>query len=75
MLVWGGWDPADRFRRTAEGALYDPVLDTWSALSTTTSTPTPRSGFAYAWTGTEFIVWGGIGNQAAVLDDGALLRF
>lgn len=75
LLVWGGWDPQMRFERKATGALYDPVGDQWRVLPMTAQTPAPRSGFAYAWTGTEFIVWGGAGNQVPAFGDGAALSF
>ena len=75
LLVWGGADPLDFFRRTAAGALYNPALDQWSALPATPQAPSPRSGFAYAWTGTEFIVWGGTAGAQSIFDDGAILSF
>ncbi len=49
MLVWGG---------AAGGGAYDPVTDTWTAISTTNA-PTTQSYATAVWTGTEMIVWGG----------------
>ncbi|MGH7269205.1 MAG: hypothetical protein ACREJ3_02140 [Polyangiaceae bacterium] len=40
------------------GAAYNPVTDTWRAMSTA-GQPSPRSGHAAIWTGTEMIIWGG----------------
>src|SRR5690606_31592440 len=48
---------------TREGGLYDPVLDMWLsgiALQSTNDAPLGGRGpSAVAWTGSEFIVWGG----------------
>jgi N-acetylneuraminic acid mutarotase len=58
VLIWGGstYDGTYKVHRT--GALYDPVANTWSPTSLTNA-PSAREFFAYAWTGTSFIVWGG----------------
>ncbi len=73
MIVWGGFDASDLSGHGyfADGARYDPVLDTWR--------PVPAPGFlpgrfrhTAVWTGTEMIVWGGQGgNGDALLADGA----
>jgi N-acetylneuraminic acid mutarotase len=59
MIIWGGWqyDPGlpDLFN---DGARYDPATDQWSPI-TLLSAPSRRAAFAYVWTGTELIVWGG----------------
>ncbi|MBI3449063.1 MAG: hypothetical protein HY049_09130 [Acidobacteria bacterium] len=58
MLVWGGdlgtLPPAP----VNSGGLYDPSHDSWR-LTTLSSAPAPRFGFASAWTGQYFLVWGG----------------
>jgi N-acetylneuraminic acid mutarotase len=57
MLIWGGWNyQSGQYFQT--GGLYDAAMDTWIPTSTVNA-PTPRAFFAYVWTGTEMIVWGG----------------
>ena len=55
------------------GAAYDPVTNTWSLISNT-GAPSPRFGYATAWTGTEMAVWGGtmVAGSAQGLNTGAL---
>ncbi len=55
MIVWGGWNGADRFNT---GGKYNPSTDSWTATSTI-NTPSPREDFTAVWTGSEMIVWGG----------------
>ena len=58
MLVWGGYttSPLGPFLDT--GGRYDPVTDTWQAM-TTVNAPVGRPGSTAVWAGTEMIVWGG----------------
>lgn len=71
LLVWGGavaavQGPEQAF--VADGAAYDPATGGWRRLA-----PSPlegRSGAAVVWTGTEMVVWGGLG-AVAHLGDGA----
>lgn len=50
----------------ADGAAYDPVTDTWRQL------PLPpdgqRSEAIAVWTGTQMIVWGGVGDHGLLSD-------
>jgi N-acetylneuraminic acid mutarotase len=57
MIVWGGESccPLTRFNT---GGLYDPVMDTWTALNTS-GAPSARPLHTAVWTGSEMIVWGG----------------
>src|SRR5437762_3248448 len=41
-------------------------IDSWTATSTT-NVPTARTGHTAVWTGTEMIVWGGVGNGGATI--------
>ncbi|MCP4901899.1 MAG: DUF11 domain-containing protein [bacterium] len=61
MVVWGGYDTIAASHLDT-GGLYDPATDSWVATSATNA-PSPRAGFAAAWTGTEMIVWGGYGGS------------
>ncbi len=71
LLVWGGIETGEA--RTNSGGAYDPVVDSWSAMSVDAATPSPRSGHTAVWAGKEMVVWGGdsgavIGGE---LGDGA----
>jgi len=61
MLVWGGHavDELGEPEFYYDGALYDPVTDTWSPITHQGWRPSERWHFAYAWTGTHFILQGG----------------
>ena len=58
MLVWGGASDFFAIQRYNDGALYDPVSNTWTSISTT-GAPSPRDAAAAVWTGTEMLIWGG----------------
>lgn len=71
LLVFGGERPGvddSRVEHLGEAWLYDLVDHGWRQLPP--SPLTPRSGAAAAWTGNEFIVWGGIG-PTSIFADGA----
>ena len=68
LLVWGGigdsygefdylnqWSCADY----GNGGRYNPSTDTWTAMSTNNA-PGSRAQMAFAWTGAELVVWGGL---------------
>jgi len=58
MLIWAG--ASDFFVPTFfnNGALYNPVANTWTPM-TTAGAPIPRDAAAAIWTGSEMLVWGG----------------
>jgi N-acetylneuraminic acid mutarotase len=58
MVVWGGLDGA--FVNT--GGRYNPANNTWTATATANA-PAVRSGVPSIWTGTEMLVWGGVGGS------------
>jgi len=58
MIVWGGAFGTTNHPGFDNGARYDPVLDHWSAMSTT-GTPERRESHTAVWTGNEMVVWGG----------------
>jgi N-acetylneuraminic acid mutarotase len=59
MFVWGGDDGASPTPIAFDtGGRYNPVLDSWTATSTT-SMPSARSYATAVWTGSKVIVWGG----------------
>lgn len=61
MLVWGGELGDGSHGRPDNGAAYDPSSDSWRELP-----PSPGwslAGHSAIWTGTEMIVWGGVGME------------
>ncbi len=62
MIVWGGYDGAARLN---DGGRYDPVSDSWTAM-TPTNAPTAREKHAVVWTGNDFVVFGGWNGTATV---------
>jgi N-acetylneuraminic acid mutarotase len=69
MIVWGGCTAGWCTAVSGDGASYDPATGTWTALP-----PAPIAGRtdpAYAWTGSELVVWGGRSATATALSDGA----
>jgi N-acetylneuraminic acid mutarotase len=62
MLIWGGQTYNGSYIYHNDGALYDPVSDTWTPTSLT-GAPSGRGWFGYVWTGTDLIVWGGCATQ------------
>ena len=64
LLIFGGrtTTSADATGRNAvsSGARYQPQTDSWATLSSKQA-PSPRHSHVGVWTGTEMIVWGGVG--------------
>ncbi|MBA2434439.1 MAG: hypothetical protein H0V54_05020 [Chthoniobacterales bacterium] len=58
MLVFAGRTGDTDSTTVNTGGSYDPVSNTWTALSTSNA-PAPREYHTAIWTGTEMIVWGG----------------
>lgn len=58
MLIWGGQTYSGAYQYHNDGALYDPVTDTWTP-TTQNGAPSERGWFSYVWTGNELIVFGG----------------
>jgi N-acetylneuraminic acid mutarotase len=67
LIVWGGRDPSGADAAVDRGGRYDPALDAWTPVATP-GAPAARSLHTAVWTGTEMIVWGGVG--ATILDSG-----
>jgi N-acetylneuraminic acid mutarotase len=61
MIVFGG--------NGNTGGRYNPVSDSWTAVRTTNA-PGARSGHVAVWTGSEMIVWGGVGDFASYVNTG-----
>jgi N-acetylneuraminic acid mutarotase len=65
MIIWGGSASAKSLN---DGAAYDPVTNTWTAVSMT-GAPSPRTGHVAVWAGSRMIVWGGIAGIDPVTDE------
>jgi len=57
----------DGCARLADGAIYDPATDHWTAMAAA-GAPSARADHVLAWTGTRVLVWGG---DAYVVTNGA----
>jgi N-acetylneuraminic acid mutarotase len=68
MIVWGG-RKASYGLPFGDGARYNPVNNAWLSVSAT-GAPAARYGHTAVWTGSEMIVWGGVGN-GVIFSDGA----
>ena len=61
MIVWGGQNGAvTTFLNT--GGRYNPVSDSWTTTSTANA-PVARTLHTAVWTGSEMIIWSGLGNS------------
>lgn len=61
LFVWGGLNGSGVL---GNGAFYDTELDKWTTVPVTTNTPSARQLSMIVWTGTEWLVWGGIEKDA-----------
>ena len=80
-LVWGGHPIASagsaesgRGAGWSDGWQLDPATLEWQRLPAPPESLAPRTGHTMTWTGSELIVYGGIGTDGKVLGDGAVLR-
>ncbi len=75
MLVWGGEGcvaSGDGVQTLcSDGAAYDPKTDTWRPISNV-GAPSARCSHSAVWTGTQMIVWGGMGDGGRLRRDGAI---
>jgi len=67
MIIWGGLIRTDPYY-TNTGSRYDPLLDTWSVVSTA-GAPSARWHHSAVWTGTRLVVWGGQSLTSGRLGD------
>jgi hypothetical protein len=75
MIVWGGntyaGNVASNKASSNTGGRYNPATNTWATMSTT-GAPMARHRFLHAWTGTEYLVFGGCQNSLSVAIDCSL---
>ena len=64
MIVWGGqprYTPPTPLAGLNTGGRYTPATDSWVPTSVSSGVPEARTAPSAVWTGTEMIVWGGLG--------------
>lgn len=70
MLIWGGFDNVTAPNGLlATGGSYDPAGDAWTAI-TNVGAPAARARHTAVWTGTEMLIWGGIGAGGLAINTG-----
>jgi len=57
LLIWSGLSGSSA---EPDGALYDPRTDRWAPVSAQNAPP-PHPAATVAWTGSQILIWGGIG--------------
>jgi len=67
MIIWGGRSGGVSI---GDGALYDPVANSWQSL-TSVGAPTARFGHHAEWTGEEMLIFGGETPAGTVASGGA----
>lgn len=71
MIVFGGLNSTGLLGLSESGGAYDPVADAWTALPSA-GLPEPRRFATAVWTGTQMIVWGGMGEVTELATGGRL---
>ena len=77
LVVWGGDDGATRL---GDGARYNAAADAWTEMPVVPSwepqpSPEARSRHGAVWTGTFFLVWGGVDSSGTYLSRGGRYSF
>lgn len=72
MIVFGGLNSTGLLKLSDSGGAYDPVADAWTALPSA-GLAEPRRFATAVWTGTEMIVWGGLGDTVELATGGRLV--
>ncbi len=60
VLVWGGVGCPGAEDPCGDGARFDPAANAWAPI-TSEGAPSARAGATAVWTGSEVLVWGGLG--------------
>jgi cellulose/xylan binding protein with CBM9 domain/fibronectin type III domain protein/galactose oxidase-like protein len=69
MIVWGGRANFFANNHFNNGAAYNPANNTWRPI-TSFGAPVGRSHMAAVWTGSQMLIWAGIGDGDVQLADG-----
>lgn len=70
MIVYGGLD--ENGNPLNNGGVYDPAANTWSPMTTVNAPASPRSDYAWTWTGSQLAIWGGTDNSTVIYGTGGL---
>jgi N-acetylneuraminic acid mutarotase len=75
MIIWGGmFSDSSGFQTHPlnDGYRYNPISNTWSLINAN-GAPTPRAQQVAVWTGSEMLIWGGLGGPGMTVwySDGA----
>jgi N-acetylneuraminic acid mutarotase len=70
MIVFGGINATVGGQLLNDGAIYDPVANTWTPLPSVAA-PDPRTSHGAVWTGSEMLVFSGQGASSYLLSAGA----
>jgi N-acetylneuraminic acid mutarotase len=68
IIVWGG-ERSGYNSYLNDGGRYNPAANSWTAVPTNTA-PAAREWHTAVWTGSEMIIWGGIGSSGCLNDGG-----
>lgn len=69
LLVWGGQISSTLGIVTGDGARFDPLTNSWTAINTV-GAPVERRFHSASWSGTEMIVFGGTNNDGTLNSGG-----
>lgn len=70
MIVWGG-NENGAGQELSDGGIYDPQTDTWTAIPAL-GDASLRMLSSSAWTGSQFLVWGGSNHSSFFFNSGGL---
>lgn len=69
-VVWGGWSQFPSSGALNTGAFYRSATNDWATFPAFPDTPAARAKHSAIWTGSELIVWGGLGAAGTALNSG-----
>jgi N-acetylneuraminic acid mutarotase len=70
MIIWGGEYSYQNYARSDAGGSFDPIQGSWRALPGSVGGPSARMKHSVVWTGTEMIIWGGLGCYDVLQNSG-----
>ena len=59
IYIWGGFTPAGYSGAATTGSFLNAATNTWTVMPNAAVTPAGRAEISGAWTGTDFVIWGG----------------
>lgn len=61
MIIWGGESGGSPTTYYNDGKKFNPVTNSWGIVISNVNAPSARSHHSTIWTGSEMIIWGGVG--------------